>query len=263
MNPLERCGMEQTECGDYIRAGRSNLRGAMRGAEDWIAEEMLIRKPYYEEAGVTIYHGDCREILPTLPKVDLVLTDPPYGISYSSGMTGHHGGVSLRGIVGDEDTQLRDFVLNLTFPSPYIVFGSWKRPKPSSCRAVLIWEKGNHVGMGDLTFPWKPNIEEIYIGGDGFSGHRGSSVLRINAPVSWNSVGFGRQHAHEKPTRLISALLCKHPAMLVLDPFMGSGTTLRAAKDLGRECIGIEIEERYCEIAANRLRQSVLDLQEA
>ena len=215
--------------------------------------------PYYDHAGITIYCGDCREILPTLGPVDLVLTDPPYGISYSSGMTGHNGGTSLGGIVGDEDVSLRDFVLNATTPTPYIVFGSWKRPRPLSLRAVLIWEKGDHVGMGDLDFPWKPNTEEIYVGGKGFSGHRDSSVLRINAPVSWNSVGFGRQHPHEKPVTLMAALLCKHPGAIILDPFMGSGTTLAAAKQLGRRAIGIEIEERYCEIAAKRLSQEVFE----
>ena len=216
-------------------------------------------KPYYEHAGITIYHGDCREVLPMLPKANLLLTDPPYGISYSSGMTGHDGGTSLSGILGDEDTTLRDFVLTATQPTPYMVFGSWKRPRPASCCAVLIWEKGDHVGMGDLSFPWKPNTEEIYVGGDGFSGHRGSSVIRVNAPVSWNSVSFGRQHPHEKPVELIVLLMQKHPATLVLDPFMGSGTTLRAAKNLGRRAIGIEIEERYCEIAAKRLGQEVFD----
>ena len=216
-------------------------------------------EPYYSHSGITIYCADCRDIIPNLPKADLLLTDPPYGISYSSGRTGHDGGTSLDGIVGDEDTSLRDFVLSVTAPVPYIVFGSWKRPRPLSCIAVLIWEKGDHVGMGDLSFPWKPNTEEIYVAGTGFTGHRGSSVLKINAPVSWNSVGFGRQHPHEKPVRLISALMSKHPASLVLDPFMVSGTTLVAAQNLGRKAIGIEIEEKYCEIAAKRLSQEVFD----
>jgi DNA modification methylase len=213
--------------------------------------------PYYEQDGITIYHGDCREILPSIGPVDLVLTDPPYGISYESGMTGHDGGRSLPGIVGDTDTSLRDFALS-NVEAPAIVFGSWKMARPVGCRAVLIWEKGDHVGMGDLSLPWKPNTEEIYILGGGFSGHRGSSVLRIPDPVTWNSTSHGRSHPHEKPIPLIAALLAKHPGETILDPFMGSGTTLRAAKDLGRKAIGIEIEERYCEIAAKRLQQSVL-----
>jgi DNA modification methylase len=217
--------------------------------------------PYYEQDGIVIYHGDCREILPTLEpgSVDLVLTDPPYGINYESGMTGHDDGRSLPGIVGDTDTSLRDFMLeSIDFPA--IVFGTWKVQRPANCRAVLIWDKGDHVGMGDLSLPWKPNTEEVYVIGGGFHGHRGSSVLRYPAPVTWNSVAGGRVHPHEKPIPLILALLAKHPGETILDPFMGSGTTLRAAKDLGRRAIGIEIEERYCEIAAKRLQQSVMIL---
>jgi site-specific DNA-methyltransferase (adenine-specific) len=173
-------------------------------------------------------------------------------------MTGHHGGVALPGIKGDSDLSLRNFVLSLYPAGPAIVFGTWKMAKPNGCKAVLIWDKGSHVGMGDLSFPWKPNTEEIYVLGEGFSGHRGSSVLSYNAPVSWNSTAFGRQHPHEKPISLITELLNKSPGDLILDPFMGSGTTLVAAKQLGRRAIGIEIEEKYCEIAAKRLAQEVL-----
>lgn len=215
--------------------------------------------PYYEQDGIAIYHGDCREVLPTLGPVDLLLTDPPYGIRYASGMTGHDGGTALPGIVGDEDTELRDYVLR-TVDAPALVFGTWKVARPANCRAVLTWDKGDHVGMGDLSLPWKPNTEEIYVLGPGYQGHRGGSVLRFPAPVSWNSTSHGRRHPHEKPVALIEALLTKHPGHVVLDPFAGSGSTLRAAKDLGRRAIGIEIEERYCEIAAKRLQQSVLPL---
>lgn len=215
-------------------------------------------KPYYEGPGITVYHGDCREILPTLPKVDLVLTDPPYGIEYKSGKTGQNGGVALPGIQGDSDLSLRDFVLTHYDGVPAIIFGTWKRKKPLGCKAVLIWDKGLHVGMGDLKFPWKPNIEEIYIIGKGFTGHRGSSVLSCNAPVSWNSTSFGRKHPHQKPVELIVELLSKSPSGTVLDPFMGSGTTLVAAKKLGRQAIGIEVEEKYCEVAVKRLAQGCL-----
>jgi DNA modification methylase len=216
-------------------------------------------QPYYSENGIEIWHADCREVLPLLASVDLVLTDPPYGISYASGMTGHHGGTALPGIKGDADASLRDAVLD-AISCPAIVFGSWKVAKPKGCRAVLTWEKGDHVGMGDLSLPWKPNTEEIYIIGAGFVGHRGSSVLRFSAPVTWNSTSNGRTHAHEKPVALLKCLLGKHPGTTVLDPFMGSGSTLRAAKDIGRRAIGIEIEERYCEIAARRLQQEVFAL---
>lgn len=91
--------------------------------------------------------------------------------------------------------------------------------------------------------------------GEGFSGHRGPGVLRYNG-ISPNFVI--RDHPTEKPLKLMKHLVSKCPDGTILDPFMGSGTTLRAAKDLGRQAIGIEIEERYCEIAAKRLAQGVL-----
>ena len=106
--------------------------------------------------------------------------------------------------------------------------------------------------------PWKPNTEEIYVFGKGFIGRRGSSVLKYNAAVTWNSVGHGRSHPHEKPIGLMGHLIAKCPPGVVLDPFMGSGTTLVAAKLEGRHAVGIEISEKYCEIAANRLAQGVL-----
>ena len=212
---------------------------------------MGLPTPYYDDGkGIHIFLGDCREILQHLPKVDLVLTDPPYGCAATTGWGGTYDKFE---IAGDKDTTLRDWVIQ-TFPCPWIIFGSPRIVRPL-CKAVLIWKKGDHTGMGDLSFPWKPDFEEIYINGIGFNGPRTSSVLSFNARTD-----SGRYHPTEKPIELIAALMMKGPAGLILDPFMGSGTTLRAAKDLGRKCIGIEIEERYCEIAARRLQQEVLNL---
>jgi len=210
-------------------------------------------KPYYEYEGITIYHGDCRDILPTLKSVDLVLTDPPYGLDYAS----NHG-ASWQGtkILGDLDTTLRDSVLAFLSDVPAYVFGTWKTPQPRGVRQILIWDKGPASGMGNLKFPWKNSFEEIYVLGDGFCGSRDEAVLIGYTQVSWESKG--RCHPNQKPLSLIRYLLSKHTAQTILDPFMGSGTTLRAAEDLGRKAIGIEIEERYCEIAAKRLQQEVL-----
>lgn len=208
-------------------------------------------KPYYEADGITIYYGDCREVLPSLV-ADVLITDPPYGINYGSGW-----GNALPGITGDSDTSLRDFVLGYWKDRPAAVFGSWKRPKPPNIRGVLIWDKGTS-GMGDLSLPWRPNWEEIYILGNGWHGHRGSSILTAETVVTWNSRLGQRVHPHQKPVGLLRQLIEKAPPGCVLDPFMGSGSTLRAAKDLGRRAIGIEIEQRYCEIAAERLAQGVL-----
>jgi site-specific DNA-methyltransferase (adenine-specific) len=141
------------------------------------------------------------------------------------------------------------------------VFGSWKAARPKGLKAVLVWDKGNHVGSGDLSFPWKSTSwEEVYIGGSGFAGRRTAGVLRFNA-ISPNFVT--RDHPTEKPLALMRELISKCPPGVILDPFMGSGTTLRAAKDHGRPAIGIEIEERYCETAARRCSQETLGLEVA
>lgn len=219
-------------------------------------------KPYYDEGGITIYHADCRDS-ELWTAGDVMVTDPPYGIGFRSGKSGPRyaplSGERPVSIVGDEDASLRDMVLATWGGKPALVFGSWKVSRPAGARAVLTWEKGDHLGMGDLSIPWKPNTEEIYVLGAGFVGHRGSSVLRFPGPVSWSSKG--RTHPNEKPVDLMVALISKCPPGVVVDPFMGSGTTLRAAKDLGRKAIGVEIEERYCEIAVQRLAQGVLPLQ--
>jgi hypothetical protein len=112
--------------------------------------------------------------------------------------------------------------------------------------------------MGDLSLPWKPSHQEIYVLGAGFSGKRTSDVLRY-PPVQSMSQN-GRTHPHEKPVALIRELLGKCPAGTILDPFMGSGTTLVAAQSLGRKSIGVELEEKYCEIAVQRLQQQPLPL---
>jgi hypothetical protein len=161
-------------------------------------------------------------------------------------------------IANDNDTAIRDEVIAWGEGLPMIVFGTWKRAKPRNTRAVLIWDKGPAFGMGDLSLPWKPSWEEIYIIGTGFRGSRDEGVLRGHIVVSWESLG--RCHPNEKPVSLMRALIGKITANTILDPFMGSGPTLRAAKDLGRRAIGVEIEERYCEIAALRLQQEVMEL---
>jgi DNA modification methylase len=210
--------------------------------------------PYYADDLVTIYHGDSAA---SMPDADVLVTDPPYGIAYSSGWGGKFLDTEIE---GDNDLWLRDDVLLRWGDRPALVFGSWKAERPIGTRHVLIWEKGDHVGMGDLSIPWRPNLEEVYVLGSGFTGHRGSSVLRHNAPSPNFTPPSLRLHPAEKPIPLMRELIRKCPPGTILDPFMGSGTTLVAAKSLNRRAIGIEIEERYCEIAANRCRQEVLGL---
>lgn len=216
-----------------------------------------LTEPYYTDDHVTIYHGDCREVTAWLA-ADVLVTDPPYGIAYETGMD-HRAGTNrdrVRSVAGDADSDLRDVALEMWGVRPAIIFGSWKVQRPSGTKALLTWHKGMNCGMGDLSIPWKPNTEEVYVLGSGFHGHRGSSVLDYQAPVSQSS--WGRLHPTEKPVELMRDLVGKCPDGVVADPFMGSGSTLRAAKDLGRHAIGIELDERYCEIAAKRCAQEVL-----
>ena len=206
---------------------------------------------------VTLWHGDCREVIPTLHGVDAVLCDPPYGIKHKSSY-----GATWEGkeIAGDGDTVLRDWVWTTFADKPRAMFGiSWRQPPPPGVRAVLIWDK-LHVGCGDLRVPWKPSWEEIYIGGDGWRGRRDCGVIRGPAMLTWESGpahdGNGRKHPHQKPVWLMGRLIEKLPdARLILDPFAGSGTTLLAACEAGRQAVGVELDDGYCAAAVARLEQ--------
>jgi hypothetical protein len=211
-------------------------------------------KPYYADDLVTLFHGDCREIAPDLAW-DVLISDPPFGMAWRSGRQGVRG---TSEVANDHDTAARDWIVTEAGGRPFALFGTWKVARPAGLRAVLVWDKGPHVGSGDLSFPWKPNWEEIYIAGPGWSGDRTTGVLSVNAP-SPNFHGL-RVHPTEKPVDLMQLLVRKSPPGVILDPFAGSGSTLVAAKNLGRTAIGVELEERYCEIIAARLNQSVLDL---
>jgi DNA modification methylase len=198
----------------------------------------------------TLYLGDCRDVLPTLGKVDAVVTDPPYGIQHASNWQSSWTNTS---IAGDASVEVRDEVLAALDGTRAIVFGSWKRAKPNGTHTVLIWDKGDAAGMGDLSVPWKPNHEEIYIIGKGFLGKRDSGILR-HSIITWESQG--RSHPHEKPVSIMCALIAKADAETILDPFMGSGTTGVAAVQMQRKFIGIEREPKYFDIACKRIEDA-------
>lgn len=203
--------------------------------------------PYYEGGGVTLYLGDCLEVAEWLT-ADVLVTDPPYGVAYRSGWDNRFRHVP---IANDHALDARDEALVAWGDHPGLVFGSWKMPRPTATRMVLTWDKGT-VGMGDLRLPWFPCTEEIYVLGSGWVGARSSAVLR--------HVGRNEHHPTEKPLGLLHELIRKCPPGTIADPFAGSGSTLVAARNLGRKAIGVEIEERYCEIIARRLDQAVLPL---
>ncbi len=211
---------------------------------------------YYEDDYCTIYHADCLELFATITTTfmfDVVVTDPPYGMSYQSGWGANH-----KPITGDNSTGVRDAVLEALEGVPMLVFGRWSEPRPTGTKQRLIWSKAPDPGMGDLSSPWGNSDEEIYVIGDGWeSPTRKANVLTYKKPAASS---FERAHPTPKPVDLMRDLIMCCPPGVVLDPFMGSGTTLRAAKDLGRKSIGIELDESYCEIAARRLAQEVLAL---
>lgn len=210
---------------------------------------------YYEDEQITLYHGDCLTEHREWLAADVLVTDPPYGIRYNSGQRREN---LARSILGDEDTVARDTVLALWEDRPALVFGTWRIPRPAATRALLVWDTKGALGMGDLRIPWKPSHQEVYVLGHGFTGTRSTDVLQY-APVQ-SMARNGRHHPHEKPLPLLRDLIAKCPPGVVADPFAGSGSTLVAARNLGRRAIGVELEERYCEIIANRLAQGALDL---
>jgi DNA modification methylase len=211
--------------------------------------------PYYRDEKVTLYHADIRDVK---VRADVIVTDPPYGIAYKSG---RRRATLADSIEGDQDTSLRDWVLG-EWDGPALVFGTWRTPRPAGTHTRLIWDTKGALGMGDLSVPWKPSDQEIYVIGKGFEGRRDSNVLTV-APVQAMATN-GRLHPHQKPVGLMCKLLEKIPVhWKILDPFAGSGSTLVAAKSMGREAVGVEVDERYCEMAAARLAQEAFDLGEA
>lgn len=237
--------------------------------------------PYYQDDLVTLYHGDSWEILPQIPaaSVDLILTDPPYNVTEINGRDGTTPGKTKR-----KDGSYKEVVRN---------FGEWDRGyEPARLTAEarrLLVRRGGFIAFtsdrilgdymnGDLhhmrTLIWlKTNPAPqfpgnyqsaceymVWQGNDGpppFGG--GGAVSNVlTAPIP-----SGKRHPNEKPIELMKRLVLLHsqPGSLLLDPFAGSGTTLRAASDTGRRAVGIEADEAYCEIAAKRLSQQAFDFE--
>jgi DNA modification methylase len=218
-------------------------------------------EPYYADDMVTLYLGDCLERTEWLT-ADVLVTDPPYGIDghLSAGWKGRKpNGWHRTNEKPEWDRTLdaRNSALALWGHRPAAVFASPKRiDDPAPFREVpLIWDKEN-VGMGDVDFPWGPSYELIYVSGKGWTGRREGAILRNGAhsPQKASEVG----HPTPKPVGLMERLIAKAPAGVIADPFAGGGATLVAARNQGRRVIGVEIEERYCEIIAKRLAQGVL-----
>lgn len=244
--------------------------------------------PYYEQDGITIYHGDCRDVLPTLRDVPLVVTSPPFN------KTGHEGKVRKphqrdawkrrRFDYGEFDDNMNEqayqdwqveiiglIARSLTeggslFYNHKLRIVDFKATHPMTWLAKtdlalaqeIIWDRSSGPNVDPVRF--YPHTERIYWL---FKGER---PRLFNAEAAkfkeiWTlTPDYGNPHPAPFPLTVASRCIvaCSELGDMVFDPFMGSGTTLRSAKDLGRRAIGIELEERYCEIAAKRLQQSVL-----
>ena len=211
-------------------------------------------RPYYEQDGITIYHGNCREIVPAL-SWDALVCDPPYGIAHPTDYLARKRGDWSRNyaqIAGDSEPFDPSWMLGLDVPS--IIWGAnhFGAMPPSS--GWLCWDKRVRQGVGvndqsDGELAWTNCVKGVRIFRHMWNGYWRESE---------RGTGF---HPTQKPVALLKWCLTLRgvPDGLILDPYMGAGPTLVAAKDLGRRAIGIEIEERYCEIAAKRLAQGVLD----
>lgn len=239
---------------------------------------MSLPTPYYDHDGITIYHGDCREILPHLPEVDMVLTDPPY-IGLKGGLVYKHSGVAKSYTdsvtVGDPWNASLDFLAEFdrlcqlgafVFCSYHFV-DQIPAKLPSFKRAGLVtWQKRNSPYPVNNVPHFTTELIWAFRKGPGLNWrsiktHYDIPLLQAGCMASERIVDeTGKaQHPAQKPIEPISNLLIVGGDS-ILDPFMGSGTTLIAAKNLNRKAIGIEIEEKYCEIAVKRLAQEVLPL---
>lgn len=225
--------------------------------------------PYYQDDFVTIWHEDSREFMYDAMQGGMgdgfLVTDPPYGIGWTRGENKARSSKPHAGIVGDADTSARDEVLELWGDNPAALFGSLAVAPPKGLVQTLIWHKPNDAGVVGSVTGFRRDVEAIYLCGKMPKRTvTWSSVLRSTIPnIGSPSSPAGRWgHPHAKPVDLMTRLIGLAPG-LVFDPFLGSGSTLVAAKLLGRKAVGVEIEERYCEMAARRCAQEVLDLEAA
>ena len=219
-------------------------------------------EPYYADGLVTLYHGDCREITEWL-EADVLVTDPPYGRNWRQGRLSRGKSDAHPGIAGDRDTSTRDAALAMWGNKPAIVFGDPMLPPPSGTKLAGVYQKPPNAGARGAVGGFRRDFEMWYLLGPWPTGIGGrSSVIATRTPTQGGRYGApGRYgHPHAKPLDVMELLITICPPGVIADPFAGSGSTLVAARNLGRRAIGVEIDERYCEIAARRLSQGVLPL---
>ncbi len=221
----------------------------------------MTAEPYYRDDFVTLWLGDARELTAWREGVGLIVTDPPYGIGWSRGENTNAYSKPHAGILNDEDTGCRDEVLALLPGVPGIVFGSFYAPYPADVAQVLVWHKPDDAGVVGSVTGYRRDAEPVFLTGPWPPRKvRWPSVLRSNQR-SIKAVTVKAGHPHTKPVDLLQGLIERapvDPSAIVADPFAGSGSTLVAAKRIGRRAVGVELSEEYAETAAKRLAQEAL-----
>jgi len=220
---------------------------------------------YYQDDYVTLYHGDCLTEHHEWLDADVLVTDPPYGRAWKQGDTGRGRGWASdnhAGIANDATTGARDKALEAWGKQkPILSFGDLMLAPPPGTKHVLIYDKGNDAGFTGAVGGYRRNVEAIYLLGKGWgSGLGGRSAVIQTGKSAGGNLARTTGHPHTKPGDVMEMLINAAPPGTIADPFAGSGSTLVAAKALGRKVIGVELEEKYCEIIAKRCRQEVLDL---
>ena len=212
---------------------------------------------YYQDRLVTLYHGDCLADPSLWMHADVMITDPPYGLQALAGAYGFAS--SKRGsvtIANDLDTSVRDAVLGLWGDKPVAVFGTPRLPEPpGGWTDRLVWDKAQ---LGLNGGAWRYAHETIFVRGEGWEriNDAASSILRHSSAKNRAHVA---KHIHSKPEQLLATLISSAPEGLLIDPFAGGGSTIAAARALGRPIIAFELEEQYCESIVERI-SSRLDL---
>lgn len=219
-------------------------------------------KPYYEHAGITIYHGDCREIIPRIEKFTVTVTDPPYGVNL-----GAYTGTSRyknTPYLSTEDTP--DYIKKVCVPAVRMCLercGQLAMTPGNKCMFMYpqpddigIWYNPSSTNRGRWGFS-HVNAFIYFYGKDPHNIGKGMIPNSISGHC--DSVA-GIEHPCPKPLKFARWLVNRssNPGDIIFDPFAGSGTFLVAAKELGLKAIGCDTEERYCEVAANRVSQEVM-----
>jgi site-specific DNA-methyltransferase (adenine-specific) len=242
-----------------VRGGRSTAdAGSVGGSVTPASNTPSV--PYYEDGVITLYHGDCREILPELGRADLLLTDPPYGIDVRTGGRGRNPG-KFEGerITGDDVAFDPRFLLPLA--DRCVIFGGNYFAHLLPPGGWVIWSKAQDNRWAHGAYSKRSLAEVAWT-----NAHKHVALYNCfwaGSPVHRKGEErMSQLHPAQKPVELMRWIVNRTsaPGELILDPFMGSGPIARACMDLNRRYIGIEIEERYCAAAVGRLGQKVLEI---